>query len=149
MFVRRYSAHATLIALVCLVAFCALGSLVALADLARPIRTHSDAVAYALQQRDIAYTEIQLTSTLSGIPGYNHFPGERHPFAVQIMLANGLMGQGVLDCNSNDNGCVLTVASLNLARVSVPDRATGRIWPLWDAIASIIERVVHSFGYVG
>lgn len=145
MLLRHNTARALFIALGSLVTLCMLGSLIALAQLPGPIRTHSDAVAYALQQRSIAYNRIRLASTLAAIPGYNHFPGERHPFTVQIALTDGSVGKGMLDCDSNDNECLLTVASLNLSRVSVPNRATERIWPLWDALDSVIQNMARFF----
>lgn len=145
MVLRHNPARSVLIALGSLVTLCMLGGLIALALVPGPIRTHTDAVAYALQQRSITYNRIRLASTLAAIPGYNHFPGERHPFAVQIALADGSVGKGMLDCDRNDNECLLTVASLNLSRVSVPNRTTGRIWPLWDGISTIIQEIGYSF----
>ncbi|HWQ16090.1 MAG TPA: hypothetical protein VNL77_25040 [Roseiflexaceae bacterium] len=128
--------------IVCLVAVCVLAGGAAVVLRPRPIRTHQDAVAYVLDQRGIAYRDIVLDDILSHIVGYNSFPNEPRPYTVHVTLSGGSESHGWLDCRAGRTACQLSLPSLGIEKIQIPDPVEDRGLP-W------LSRVAHYFEVAG
>jgi hypothetical protein len=125
--------------LACLAGACVLGGAAALALRAPPIRTQRDAVAYVLNQRGVAYRDIALDDILSHITGYNFYPDEPRPYAVRVTLRGGHEHRGWLDCRARPIVCRLSLPSLGIEKVRIPNPADDQGWPWLDRLEAYLE----------
>nr|PZN26039.1 MAG: hypothetical protein DIU80_13975 [Chloroflexota bacterium] len=119
------------LALGALAALCVAAGRLALALRPPPLRTYRDLVAYGLERSGVAYQQIALRDTWPDHVNrqYGAYAGPLTT-AVHVRLADGREAYGWLECRTADTGCQLTLKSLAIDDLKLPDLRGSRP-PAW------------------
>lgn len=123
------------------IVLCALSLSMLIATNSRMIRTRYDAVAFHLEERGIAYHDLQLVDILGAIDGYHSFPNEVRPYAVSLTMQDGGVVQGWLTCQGTHGPCDLTLAAAEIRNQRIPNLSEIREAPWAEWIERISERL--------
>ncbi|MCL6541592.1 MAG: hypothetical protein K6T87_13600 [Roseiflexus sp.] len=98
------------------------------------VRTHKDAIAYALHQRGVRYQEITFAQTWEESINLRVFNA-----AVQVRLADGQTAHGWIGCEQGEEVCFLVLRSVGITGERLPDirRSPRSAWRDWlDRVAA-------------
>jgi len=120
--------------LIVLLASCALATGAAI--LLRPNRftSHQEEIAYVLQQRGIALTQVRLSqSSLDTQDFYAYAEYSIYGADVIISLADGRVIQGRIGCRVKRSSCRLSLGKLGIINQALPDLASNDLtaWLDW------------------
>ena len=107
-----------------MVAFCLIGASVVWAWRPRRIRTHLDAVGYVLDRQGIAYEQIRVTNSLTGL-----LQRDAYAAGIIIQLPGGREVQGSIECHVLHSICSLDVGKLGLLHERLPELDSKEQWP--------------------
>jgi hypothetical protein len=121
---RRYRGQLAAWLLIGLVIMCLLG--VSMASWVRPrrIRTHLDAVSYVLDRQGIAYDQIRVAHTLTGL-----LQRDAYAAGIIIRLPDGREVQGSIDCRVLHSICSLDAGKLGFSHEPLPELDSEDQWP--------------------
>jgi len=90
----------------------------------RRIRTHLDAVAYVLDRQGIAYEQIRVAHTLTGL-----LQRDAYAAGIVVRLSDGRELQGSVECRVLHSICSLDLGKLGLRREPLPELDSKDRWP--------------------
>ncbi len=106
------------------------------AVLLRPVRftSHQEEIAYVLQQRGIAFKQIQLSQ--DSIDTQNFYAYTEYSIYgadVLISLADGRVIQGRIGCRVKRSSCLLSIGKLRIINLALPDLESNNliVWLDW------------------
>jgi len=107
-----------------MVAICLLGT--SMVSVWRPhrIQTHLDAVGYILDRQGIAYEQIRVAHTLTGL-----LQRDAYAAGIVVRLADGREVQGSVECRVYHSVCSLDVGKLGLRHEPLPELESKEQWP--------------------
>ena len=120
--------------LIVLLASCALA--IGAAILLRPNRftSHQEEIAYVLQQRGVAFTQIRLSETSRDTQNFYAY-AEYAVYGADaiITLADGRVVQGRINCRVKRSSCFLSLGKLGIVNQALPDLASNDLtaWLDW------------------
>ena len=120
--------------LIALLALCALA--LGAAILLRPHRfaSHQEQIAYVLQQRGIAFTQVRLSQTSRDTQNFYAY-AEYSIYGADaiVTLADGRVIQGRVDCRVKRSSCSLSLGALKILNQVLPDLAANELtaWLDW------------------
>ena len=131
---RRYIGWRGAGLLIALLAACGLGLGVAI--LLRPIRfmSHQDEIAYALQQRGIAFKQVRLSQDAVDTRNfYAYTEYSIYGADVIVNLADGQVVQGRIGCRVKRTSCLLSLGKLGIINQPLPDLVSNDLtaWLDW------------------
>ncbi|MGB9753677.1 MAG: hypothetical protein C0183_17210 [Roseiflexus castenholzii] len=109
------------------------------------IRTHKDAIAYALRQQGVSYREITFSQTWEESVNLRVFNA-----AVQVRLADGRTFHGWIGCEQGDRVCFLVLRGAGINGARLPDIHHRRrpAWQRWiDQVIAWFSEQWTSSGY--
>jgi hypothetical protein len=120
--------------MIAVLASCALA--MGAAVLLRPARftSHQDEIAYVLQQRGIAITQVKLSqSSIDTQNFYAYAAYSVYGADVIISLADGRVVQGRIGCRVKQSSCFLSLGQLGIINQALPDLASNdlTVWLNW------------------
>ncbi|HET9224599.1 MAG TPA: hypothetical protein VFO07_18950 [Roseiflexaceae bacterium] len=120
--------------LMALVAACVLAAGATMLLIPPRLESHQDQIAYALNQRGVAYETIKLTQTSRDTQYYFAYAGYSiYGADVIVRLANARQVVGRIECRIRDSGCKLFLADVGLAHEPLPelDPKPQWVWLNW------------------
>jgi hypothetical protein len=120
--------------MIVLLASCALA--MGAAVLLRPNRftSHQEEIAYVLQQRGVAFTQVRLSQTSIDTQNfYAYAEYSVYGADVIINLADGRVVQGRIGCRVKQTSCYLSLGALRIINQALPDLAANdlTVWLNW------------------
>ncbi len=92
----------------------------------RPLRTHSDTVVYVLKQRNIDYTQLELSQNFEERNSFDNYRA-----TVTVLLPDGTNRHGWIGCENRDQQCFLELRSLGIVGVALPELQPVTAAPAW------------------
>lgn len=113
---------------------CALVSSLALALRPRTFASRHETIAYALEQRGVAYRAIFYQQSWPAAMNYFAYGPQIYPYSadVVLVLADGSTVHGQLACRDDRRDCSLDVPRLGIQGLDLPEVSERRSWPWLD-----------------
>ena len=131
--------------MIVLLASCALA--LGAAVLLRPNRftSHQEEIAYVLQQRGVAFTQVRLSQTSIDTQNfYAYAEYSVYGADVIINLADGSVVEGRIGCRVKRSACFLSLGKLGIINQALPDLASDDLAAWLDWLDRKLPRFVLS-----
>jgi hypothetical protein len=114
------------IGLLCLVLLCASAAALIRATTPPSFRNHRDTIAYALERRGIAFTDIQFRQSFEESNNLLFYQA-----GIQVVQPDGSIANGWIGCENGERECFLDLRALNIHGLPLPDLTPATQMPGW------------------